>query len=60
MYEPRILEAKEGFTYCNYNAKSISPNGRVHLGINANAEEWYEITISEAEELQKTWEAEIE
>ena len=56
MYKPRTLEAKEGYTYCNYNAKVISPDGRVHLGINADASEWVEITIEEAETLQKQWE----
>lgn len=58
MYKPRTLEAKEGYTYVSHNAKAISPDGVVLLGINADAEEWHEITISEAEALQKTWEAE--
>lgn len=60
MYKPRTLEAKEGYTYCNYNAKAISPDGVVSLGINADASEWVEITLEEAESLQKQWEAEIE
>ena len=60
MYIPRILTAKEGFTYCNHNAKAISPDGSVHLGINADASEWVEVTTEEAQTLQKQWEEEIE
>lgn len=60
MYKPKTLKAKEGFTYCNHSAKSISPDGMVMLGINADASEWVEITIEEADSIQKQWEAEIE
>ena len=60
MYKPRTLEAKEGYTYCNHSAKAISPDGVVSLGIHADASEWVEVTIEEAEELQKAWESEIE
>ena len=59
MYKPRTLEAKEGYTYCNYSAKAISPDGVVLLGINADASEWVEITLAEAEALQKAWEEEV-
>lgn len=53
-YEQRILIPEEGHLLCNHEAKVVSD--KVYLGINANAEEWVEITISEAEELQKKWE----
>ena len=56
MYTPRTLTAKEGCTYVNHNAKSISPDGRVLLGINADEKEWVEVTLEEAEALQKQWE----
>jgi hypothetical protein len=58
-YQQRVLIADEGKTFCNYKEKSISPNGRVHLGINADASEWTEITLDEAERLQMQWEAEM-
>lgn len=56
MYTPRTLTAKDGYTYCNHNAKSISPDGNVLLGINADEKEWVEVTLEEAEALQKQWE----
>ena len=57
-YEQRILIPEENHLLCNHDAKVISD--KVYLGINANAEEWIEITIEEAEALQKQWETEIE
>ena len=58
-YQQRVLIADEGKTFCNYKEKSISPNGKTFLAVNANAEDWVEITIEEAEALQKQWEEEI-
>ena len=60
MYTPRTLTAKEGYTYVNHNAKSISPDGNVRLGINADASEWVEITIEEAERLRMQWDEETD
>ena len=57
-YEQRILIPEEGHLLCNHSAKVVSE--KVYLGINADASEWVEITLEEAEELQKQWEAEIE
>ena len=57
-YTQRILIPEEGHLLCNYNAKVISD--KVYLGINAQEVEWVEITIEEADSIQKEWEAEIE
>ena len=56
-YEQRILIPEEGHFLVNHTAKTISD--KVYLGINADANEWVEITEEEAEELQKQWEEEI-
>ena len=57
-YEQRILSPEEGHLLCNYEAKVVSD--KVYLGINADASEWVEITLEEAEVLQKQWEEESE
>ena len=56
-YEQRILIPEEGHFLVNHNAKTISD--KVYLGINADANEWVEITAEEVEELQKQWEIEM-
>ena len=57
-YEQRILIPEEGHFLVNHTAKTISD--KVFLGINADANEWVEITAEEAEVLQQVWESEIE
>ena len=56
-YEQRILIPEEGHFLVNHTAKTISD--KVYLGINADASEWVEITLDEAEALQKQWEVEM-
>lgn len=55
-YEQRILIPEEGHILCNYEAKEIF--SKVYLAISASLDDWVEITIEEAEALQKQWEAE--
>lgn len=57
-YEQRILIADDGNRLCNYKEKSISSDEKVYLAINAVAEDWVEITLEEAENLQKQWDEE--
>ena len=57
-YEQRILIPEENHLLCNHEAKVVSD--KVYLGINADASEWVEITIEDAEALQKQWESEME
>ena len=57
-YEQRILIPEEGHLLCNHNAKVVSD--KVYLGINAQEEEWAEITIAQADSIQKQWELEAE
>lgn len=59
-YQQRVLIADEGKTFCNFKEKSISPNGKTFLAVNADASDWVEITLEEAEALKKQWEAEME
>ena len=56
-YEQRILIPEDGHFLVNHNAKVASD--KVYLGINADASEWAEITIEEAEMFQRVWEEEI-
>lgn len=56
-YEQRILIPEEGYLIVNHQTKVVSD--KVYLGINADASEWIEVTIEEAEVLQKQWEEEI-
>ena len=56
-YEQRILIPEENHLLCNHEAKVVSD--KVYLGINANAEDWVEITLEEAEALQQVWESEV-
>lgn len=57
-YEQRVFTAEEGHLLCHYKSRTISD--KAYLGIYDNAEDWVEITLEEAEALQKQWEAEIE
>lgn len=57
-YEQRYLLPEEGHLLCNHNVKVVSD--KVYLGINADASKWVEITVAEAEALQKQWETEYE
>lgn len=54
----KTITPDNGYLLANHDARTVSDEAI--LGINADASEWAEITISEAEELQKTWEEEIE
>ena len=56
-YEQRILIPEEGYCLVNHEAKVVSD--KVYLGINADASEWAEVTVEEAEALQKVWEEEV-
>ena len=56
-YEQRILIPEEGYCLVNHEAKVVSD--KVYLGINADAEDWAEIALEEAEVLQKVWEEEM-
>lgn len=56
-YEQRILIPEDGKFLVNHTAKTVSD--KVYLGINADASDWVEITVEEAEALQKQWEEEI-
>ena len=56
-YTQRILIPEEGHLLVNHQAKTVSE--KVFLGINADASEWVEVTIEEAEALQKRWETEM-
>lgn len=53
-YEQRILIPDENKYLYNAEAQSISE--KVYLGINANADEWVEITQEEKEKIEKKWE----
>lgn len=57
-YEQRILIPEEGHLLVNHEEKEI--HSKVYLGINEDADKWVEITLEEAEALQKQWETEIE
>ena len=56
-YEQRILIPEDGKLLVNHTAKVVSD--KVFLGIHADANEWAEITIEEAEMFQRVWEEEI-
>lgn len=57
-YEQRILIADENKYLYNENAQVISD--KVYLGINADENEWVEITEEEKEEIEKELYKEIE
>lgn len=58
MNEQRILIPSEGNYLCNETAKVISD--KVYLGINADENEWVEITEEEKQALKKEWEEETD
>lgn len=57
-YEQRVIIPDEGKFLYNANARSISD--KVFLGINADANEWQEITAEEKARIEAEWEAENE
>ena len=55
-YEQRVIIPDEGKFLCNEKARSISE--KVFLGINANADDWKEITAEDKARIEAEWEAE--
>ena len=54
----RVITPSENNWLYNANAKVISD--KVYLGVNADENEWVEITTEEKELLEKQWETETE
>lgn len=57
-YEQRVLIPENGKFLYNANARSISD--KVFLGINADANEWQEITAEDKARIESEWESEAE
>ena len=57
-YEQRILIPENGQFLYNAEARSISDT--VFLGINANADDWQEITAEDKARIEADWESEVE
>ena len=57
-YEQRILIPENGKFLYNAEARAISD--KVFLGINANAEDWQEITSEDKARIESEWESEAE
>ena len=57
-YEQRVLIPENGKFLYNAEARAISD--KVFLGINANADDWQEITADEKTKLEAEWETENE
>ena len=55
-YEQRVIIPDEGKFLYNEKARSISE--KVFLGINANADDWQEITAEDKARIEAEWEAE--
>ena len=56
-FNTKTITPDNGKLLVSHNAKTVSDE--VILGINADADEWEEITTEEAEVLQKQWESEV-
>lgn len=56
-FNTKTITPNDGKLLVSHNARVISDE--VLLGIDANADEWEEISTEEAEALQKQWESEL-
>lgn len=56
-FNTKTITPDNGYLLANHDARTISDEAI--LGINADASEWVEITLAEAEVLQKAWEEEV-
>ena len=57
-YEQRVLIPEDGKFLYNAEARAISD--KVFLGINANADDWQEITAEDKARIEAEWEREAE
>lgn len=58
-YEQRVLIPENGKFLYNAEARAISDT-EVYLGINANADDWKEITAEDKARIEAEWESEAE
>ena len=56
-YEQRVLIPENGKFLYNAEAQAISD--KVFLGINANADDWQEITAEDKARIEADWESEV-
>lgn len=55
----RIITPEAGMWLCNEKHRVISEDNKVYLGINADENDWYDITEEEKANFEALWNTEI-